>query len=168
MRYQPIKKTFFIKKRENLIKKLLPDSIAVIMSNDELNRNGDQNFPYRQSSDLFYLTGIEQEKCILTLCPHHPDEKLREIIFTIQPNESLETWTGHKLTKEEVKKISGVKTVKWLDEFDSVFRDLVLNSENIYINLNEYVKYESDVVCIKKIVLQRNLKKNTRHIVLKD
>ena len=149
MKYQPIKKSFFTKKRKNLIKKLLPDSVAVIMSNDELNRNGDQDFPYRQNSDLFYLTGLEQEKCILTLCPNHPDEKLREIIFTIQPNESLETWTGHKLTKEEVKEISGVKTVKWLDDFDSVFRDLVLNSENIYINLNEYIKYQSDVVYIE-------------------
>ena len=125
---------------------MLPGSVAVIMSNDELNRNGDQDFPFRQSSDMFYLTGLEQEKCILTLCPHHPDEKLREIVFTVQPIESLETWTGHKLTKEEIEKISGVKTVKWLDEFDLVFRDLVLNSENIYINLNEYIKYQSDVL----------------------
>jgi len=165
MKYQPVKKSFFIKKRKNLIKELLPGSVAVIMSNDELNRNGDQNFPYRQSSDLFYLTGLEQEKCILTLCPHHPDEKLRKIIFTIQPNENLETWTGNKYTKEEVQKISGVKTVKWLDEFDSVFRDLVLNSENIYINLNEYIKYQSDVVYIENRFAFELKEKYPAHII---
>ena len=82
------------------------------------------------------LTGLEQEKCILTLCPDHSDKNLREILFTIKPNEKLETWTGHKNTKEEVQKTSGIKTVKWIDDFDMVLRDLGLNSEHIYVNLN--------------------------------
>lgn len=149
MRYQQLSNSIYIKRRENIKNKLLPASVAVIHSNDEVYRNGDQNYPFRQSSDLFYLTGLEQEKCILSLYPHHPDEKLREIVFIIKSNENLETWTGHKYTKEEVQEISGVKTVKCLDEFESVLRDLVLSSDNIYINLNEYTKYQSDVVYIQ-------------------
>ena len=145
MKYQHIKTAFFINNRVKLVKKLLPGSVAIINANDELNRNADQNFPFRQNSDMFYLTGLQQEKCILTLCPDFPDKKLREIVFTIKPNEQLETWTGHKYIREEVRKISGVETVKWLDDFDAVLRDLVLNSDNIYINLNEYIKYQTDV-----------------------
>jgi Xaa-Pro aminopeptidase len=80
---------FFTANRERLLKNFKPDSMAIINSNDELFRNGDQYFPFRQSSDLFYLTGIEQEKCILTLCPHHPDHNLREIVFTIKPDETI-------------------------------------------------------------------------------
>ncbi len=97
-----ISKEFFTANRESLIKKLKPASVAIVNSNDEVFRNGDQNYPFRQSSDLFYLTGLEQEKCILVLCPDFPDEKLREVIFTIKPNEQLETWTGHKYTKDEI------------------------------------------------------------------
>ncbi len=139
---------FFVENRKKLASRLSVKSIAIVNSNDELTRNGDQDFQYRQSSDLFYLTGLIQEKCILTLCPDHPEKKMREVIFTIKPNEQLETWTGHKYTKEEVIEISGVKTVKWLEDLEMTLRDMVLSSENIYINLNEYTKYQTDVAYI--------------------
>ena len=145
MKKETFKTDFFTGNRKKLANALEKNSVAIINSNDELTRNGDQDFPFRQSSDLFYLTGLEQEKCILTLCPDHPDENLREIVFTIKPDEQLETWTGHKYTKEEVKKISGVKTVKWLEDFDMTFRDLAISSDNIYVNLNEYAKYQTEV-----------------------
>ncbi len=145
MKRESFKKEFFTENRKKLAGRLSPKSVAIINPNDELTRNGDQDFPYRQSSDMFYLTGLIQEKCILTLCPDHPEESMREIVFTIKPNKQLETWTGHKYTKEEVQRISGVKTVKWLEDFDMTFRDLVLSSENIYVNLNEYAKYLTDV-----------------------
>jgi len=146
MKKVKIVKNLFIKNRQKIINKLKSNALAIVTSNDELTRSGDQHFPFRQNADLFYLTGLEQEKCILTLCPDHPDKNLREILFTIKPNEKLETWTGHKNTKEEVQKTSGIKTVKWIDDFDMVLRDLGLNSEHIYVNLNEYVKYESPVL----------------------
>lgn len=145
MKKVSIDKSFFANNRQKIIKKLKSGSVTIVHSNDELTRTGDQHFPYRQNSDFFYLTGLEQEKCILTLCPDHPDEKLREIIFAIQPNELMETWTGHKFTKEKIRETSGIKTVKWLGDFEMTFRDLALNSENIYINLNEYSKYETEV-----------------------
>ena len=167
MKKEPFNTDFFVNNRKKLSKKLSANSIAIVNSNDELTRNGDQDFPYRQSSDLFYLTGLEQEKCIFTLCPDHPDKNLREIIFTIKPNEQLETWTGHKYTKEEVKKISGVKTVKWLEDFEMTFRDLAISSESIYVNLNEYAKYQTEVdyvssryaLKIRKMYPAHNLKR---------
>ena len=145
MKKVSIDKSLFIKNRGKITNKLKSNSLAIVTSNDELIRSGDQHFSFRQNSDLFYLTGLEQEKCVLTFCQDHPDENLREIIFTIKPNEQLETWTGHKYSKQEVQDISGIKTVKWIDDFDMTLRDLALNSEHIYINLNEYTKYESPV-----------------------
>ena len=110
MRQPKILNIFFTGNRKAISNKLKNNSVAIIPSNDELNRNGDQDFPYRQNSDLFYLTGINQEKSILTLCPYHPDKNLREVLFTIEPNETMETWTGHKYTKKEIEEISGIKT----------------------------------------------------------
>lgn len=72
MRYQPINSGLFAKNREQLEKKLKPNALAIVNSNDEMPRNGDQVFPFRQHSDMFYLTGLDQEKCILTLFPNHP------------------------------------------------------------------------------------------------
>lgn len=141
----PLDNTLFVKNRKKLIKLLQPNSIALIHSNDEMPRNGDQYFPFRQNSDLFYLTGIDQEKTILTLCPNHPDKSLREILFIIESNEKIATWEGHKYTIEEAQKASGIETVKFNSSFDSVFRELTLKADNIYINLLENPKFKPEV-----------------------
>ena len=140
-----ISKDFFVQNRKSLIKTMESNSAAVITANDELTRSGDQHFRFRQNSDLFYLTGIEQEKCILAVCPDHPDKNFREVFFTIKPNEMLETWTGHKYTADEIRAISGIETIKWIDDFDLTIRELILTSNNLYLNLNEYGKYIPDV-----------------------
>jgi len=157
MKKVSIDKGLFIKNRKKITNQLKTNSLAIVTSNDELIRSGDQHFSFRQNSDLFYLTGLEQEKCILTICPDHPDKNLKEVIFTIKPKELLETWTGYKFTIEEVQKISGIQTVKWIDDFGITLRDLALNSENIYVNLNEYTKYESPVFYRDQRIVQ-NLK----------
>ena len=65
MRYPAIPNSLFIKNRTKLSGKINNPGIAVINSNDQMPRQGDKFFKYRQNSDFFYLTGIEQEKSIL-------------------------------------------------------------------------------------------------------
>ena len=108
-------------------------------------RNGDQTFPFRQNSDMFYLTGLDQEKSILTLCPNHPLEASREMIFVVKTNDLMVTWYGHKYTLEQAREISGVSTIKWLDEFDSVLKDLISRAERVYLNQNENTRFFTDV-----------------------
>ncbi len=145
MRYNKIPEALFIKNRKKISKKITGKSVAVINSNDQMPRNGDQTFVYRQSSDFFYLTGIDQEKSILILCPSAPNKKLKEILFLLKPEKELEIWEGHKLTKKEAQNISGIETVKWLSDFDITLRELLLNNDDIFLNNNEYSKFFTDV-----------------------
>lgn len=142
MKYNQLNSSLFEKNRKKAIKYLQSKSLVVIHSNDQMPRNGDQYFPYRQNSDLFYLTGIDQEKTILTLCPNHPDKDLRAILYIIESNEKIAVWEGHKLTKAEAKQISGIKTIKYTHEFESTFRELAIKADNIYLNLNENPKFK--------------------------
>lgn len=137
---------FFIENRNKLVKLLKPNSIAFIHANDEMPRNGDQFFPFRQNSDLFYLTGINQEKTILVLCPDHPVDKNREILFIIKPNPSMETWYGKKLSKTEATTISGIENIIWIDDFSQISEELIYTSENIYVNLYENPRFKSEVI----------------------
>lgn len=146
MKYPQLKSSLFERNRKKVAKYLQPNSLVVIHSNDQMHRNGDQYFPFRQSSDLFYLTGIDQEKTILTLCPNHPNKELREILFIIESNEKIAVWEGHKYSKEEATETSGVKTIKYISEFDSIFRMLVMNAEAIFLNLNENPKFKPDTL----------------------
>ncbi len=145
MRYRPITPRLFGKNREKLEKMLKPNALAIIHSNDEMPRNGDQYFVFRQNSDMFYLTGLDQEKCVLTLFPNHPVADMREIIFTVKTNDRMVTWYGHKYTLEQASAISGVKTVKWLDDFDDTLRDLMSRAGVVYLNQNENPRFSTEV-----------------------
>jgi len=135
----------FVENRERLKKLLLPNSVAVVNANDILPTNADGTLRMHPNADLFYLTGIEQEESILLLAPNAFDEKLREILFLREPNEHLKVWEGHKHSKEEATKISGVKQVKWLSEFRGVFHRLMCECEHVYLNRNEHGRASQEV-----------------------
>jgi Xaa-Pro aminopeptidase len=137
MRHAAIDPELFVANRKNLKRLLLPNSLAVVNSNDVLPGNGDALLPLRQNSDLFYLTGIDQEQSLLLLYPDAHDEKLREILFVREANPLLETWEGHKLTKPEAASISGVLRVEWFSEFRPIFHRLMCECEHVYLNSNE-------------------------------
>ena len=138
MRYRPIDSKLFLNNRANLANLMLPNSLAVVNANDVLPTNADGTFPLRPNSDLFYLSGIEQEESILLLYPDADEEKMRQILFLRETNELLATWEGHKLTKEEAQKISGIKRVEWLSEFQPLFHRLMCECEHVYLNTNEH------------------------------
>jgi Xaa-Pro aminopeptidase len=138
MRYAPIDPQLFTTNRANLKRQLLPNSLAIVNSNDILPINSDAVLILRQNSDLFYLTGIEQEESLLLIYPDAHEEKMREILFVRESNPLLETWEGHKLTKEEARKISGIERVEWLSDFKPLFHRLMCESEHVYLNSNEH------------------------------
>jgi len=138
MRYAPIDKELFRLNRANLKKLLPPNALAAVNANDILPVNGDAVFLLQQNSDLFYLTGIEQEESLLLLYPDAHEPKHREILFLRQPNPLLETWEGHKLTKEEAQKISGVEQVQWLPDFPALFHRLMCECSQVWLNSNEH------------------------------
>lgn len=145
MRYKKINPELFIRNRKKLTSLLKQGSLAILNASDEFQRNGDQYHPFRQNSDLFYLTGFDQEKCVLCLFPDHPLENMREVVFTVKTNDSMVTWYGHKYSLEEAVEVSGVKTVKWLDEFDDFLKEIVLRAEFIYLNIYENARFQCDV-----------------------
>ncbi len=144
MRYASIDPALFIINRKRLVKELKPDSLVVFNSSDTMPTTADGTMPFRQNSDLFYLTGISQEETVLLLCPGFPDEGKREILFLREPNDHLEKWHGHKLTKTEATAVSGVRTIMWLSEFDAMFHHLMVMAgvANVYLNTNEHYRAE--------------------------
>lgn len=145
MKYNPIDNNLFIENRKRFAKNMKPDSIAIFVSNDDMPRNGDQFFQFRQSSDIFYLSGIDQAKSILLLYPDSNRENLKEILFTEETSEEIAIWYGKKYSKEEAIEASGIKHVEWLDKFETILSDLMANCENVYLNTNENIRYASDV-----------------------
>ena len=136
-RYKEIDQQLFIENRKRFAAKLKPKSVAVFNSNDVMPRNGDASYEFKQNSDMYWLTGIDQEECAVVIFPDCPVEAYREALFIKRTNEVIAVWDGHKYTKEEATTASGIKNVFWMDEFDSLMRGVFILSENVYLNLNE-------------------------------
>ena len=145
MKYLPISNVLFTNNRISFVKRIKPNSIAVFHSNDEFPRNGDQTFNFKQNADFFYLTGIDQEQSILVLYPDCPNPLYKEVLFLRQTNEYIAIWEGHKYTKEEARKASGIENVYWLHEFDTILHSIINYADNIYINTNENDRYSHSV-----------------------
>lgn len=145
MRYQKIEQQLFVGNRKSLLKEIKPRSVVVMNANDVMPTNADGTMRFRQNSDLFYLTGVDQEESILVLCPDFPEEKYREVLFLRETNDQIALWEGHKLTKDEAREVSGVGTVVWVGDFHKIFHTMMVmgNVEHVYLNTNDH--YRADV-----------------------
>ena len=141
MKYKPVCNELFINNRKSFVSRLTSESLAIFNSNDEFPRNGDQSFLFKQNPDFYYLTGIDQEQSILILFPDCPNQLYKEVLFLRQTNDHIAVWEGYKLTKAAATAASGIETVFWLTEFDSVLHTIIHYADHIYINTNENDRY---------------------------
>ncbi len=140
-----IDKALFILNRNNLKAKLKNNAIAVIHANDHMPTNADGHMAYKQNSDLFYLSGIQQEQTILLLYPDSQNKSFTEVLFIRETNELVQVWEGHKLTKEQARTVSGIENIQWLSQFESVLHALIFEAEYIYLPTNEHVRATIEV-----------------------
>ena len=145
MRYTRLPAPFFAKNRANLAKQLPIGALAVLHSNDVMPTNADGTMGFSQNSDLFYLSGIDQEESVLILFPSARDPKKREILFVRETSELLEIWEGAKLSKLQAREASGVQTVMWTSEFPRVLRESMLEAQTVFLNLNEHGRADTTV-----------------------
>lgn len=137
MKYLPLNPEIFVQNRKRFADKMEKNSIAIFNSNDEIASNGDAIYKFKQNSDLYWLTGIEQEDSMLVLFPGNTDPKFREVLVLVRPNELKEKWDGHRLRINEAKAISGIQTIVWLDSLDGMLQPWIHLADNIYLNSNE-------------------------------
>ncbi|MCW3081773.1 aminopeptidase P N-terminal domain-containing protein [Segetibacter sp.] len=137
MKHLPLNPKIFINNRERFVKEMKPGSIAIFNSNDEVPLNGDAIYTYVQNSDLYWMTGIEQEETMLILFPDSPDEQYREVLVLLRPDEMKEKWDGKRLRANEATDISGIKKIVWLNAIDALLQTWVHLAEYVYLNTNE-------------------------------
>jgi len=140
MRYAQIPSALFIKNRQNFTEKMEPNSIAIFTSNDVMPNNADDRMGFSQNNDLFYLSGVDQEESILVLYPDAALPGNREILFVKETSELIKIWEGDKLTQEKAFEVSGVKNVKWSQDFDLTLQYMAFEADTFYLGHNEHKK----------------------------
>ena len=149
MSINKIPNALFVRNRRNFASMMTKGALAVFTANEEIPRNGDQCYPFRQNSDFFYLTGIDREGAYLILYPDHPKPEMREILFIEPYSEIKAIWRGEMLDAKQAKEISGCENVMYADSFNDVLKELILSSVKVYLNLYEYPRFETKVSTIQ-------------------
>lgn len=140
MRYESISPEFFVRNRDNLRALLKPNSMVILHANDIYPTNADGSLPFKQNSDLFYLTGVDQEETTLVLMPDAVDPKEREILFVKETSEQIAIWEGEKLSKEQARAATGVERIEWAHCFDGFLHRMVPQVEHVYLATNEHLR----------------------------
>lgn len=145
MKYPPIDSKLFVENRARFAALLDPNSIAIFNSADVPPLSADGTSHFTQNSDLFYLTGADQEDTVLILCPNAKDAANREILFVRETSELIAVWEGQKLSKERATNVTGIAHVEWIDQLDHFLRRLMRETKNVYLNYNEHGRAGSPV-----------------------
>ena len=93
-----ISKTEFARRRKNLMALMDPNSIAIIPSAREQVRSRDTEYPFRQDSDFYYLSGFVEPDAVLILLPGRRHGQF--VIFCRERDPGMELWHGHRAGPE--------------------------------------------------------------------
>jgi Xaa-Pro aminopeptidase len=137
MKNLPLNPKLFSTNRKRFVEKMKPNSIAIFVSNDEVPVNGDALYPFKQNSDLYWLSGINQEDSMVIFFPDNPDSKYREVLVLVRPIELKEKWDGKRFRKEEATALSGIQTIVWLENIDALLQQWIHLADTIYLDTNE-------------------------------
>ena len=143
MKYSQINPNLFINNRNLLSAKLEENSIAIFNANDIMPTNSDGTMPFKQNSDLFWLSGVDQEESVLAIVKNN--NQVQEMLFLKETNEHIAIWEGAKLDKELAQKNSGVEKIYWLNQMDEVLNINIEKANKIYLNKNIHSRSTSEV-----------------------
>ncbi|MSP66254.1 MAG: aminopeptidase P family protein [Flavobacteriaceae bacterium] len=145
MRYQPLKADLFARHRARFTASLKPNSVAFFNSSDIYPTSADGSFPFKQATDILWLSGVDQEESILLLFPDAPKPEQRQMLFLLETNDLIARWEGAKLSKDEARSLSGIQSIHWLSDFDRILREVMAHAQHAYLLSHEHIRRSNPV-----------------------
>ncbi|MBW2376279.1 MAG: aminopeptidase P N-terminal domain-containing protein, partial [Deltaproteobacteria bacterium] len=122
----------FAARRTQLLE-AIGDGVAVFPSAPLAVRNHDVEHPYRQDSDLYYLTGLDEPESVLVLTNQHEDH--RAILFVRPKKREREMWDGPRAGVEGAVEAFGADVAFPIDELSKRLPDYLGNVERLHYRL---------------------------------
>ena len=145
MKYDRINSKLYISNRAKFSAQMQQGTLAVFNSNDIYPVSADSTMPFQQHRDILSLSGVDQEESILVLFPNASNPAHREVLFLKETSDLIAIWEGEKLTKQAAFETSGIKTVYWLQQFPTIFKQMMAEATGIYLNTNEHLRANTEV-----------------------
>jgi Xaa-Pro aminopeptidase len=130
----------FAKRRKYFIEQMLPNSVAFILSNPERIRSNDTDYPYRQSSDILYLSNFPEPQTVLILSNF--DEKPEFKMIVRAKDRQREIWTGRRLGIEGAIEKFACQEAYTVDQFTQVVKNILMKAENVYYKFGDNEEFD--------------------------
>jgi Xaa-Pro aminopeptidase len=138
------------KRRDKLSAKLVKNSITLIFSADQKTRSNDTEFPYRQDSNFYYLTGFKEDNSALVIVKK--SKKIKTYLFVEHKDEALELWHGKRLGEKEAKKRFLVDDVFVISDLKVKLKEFIKNKSTLYYDFTlEAKKVKTLSYCTKRL-----------------
>ena len=121
-----MKKDFFIKNRERLIENIENNTVLILFAGQDVCESEDESYPFIVNKNFYYLTGVNEQNDILLIA--NVEGKIRTEIFINSYDEFNEKWIGRKLFKEEIKELSGIENIAYLEDFQEILEDYCMHN----------------------------------------
>lgn len=150
MAAKPSKYKDMINRRKELMAQMEANSIALIPAAQLRYRNSDAEYPYRQNSDFYYLTGFPEEDALLALIP---DRKHGEaVLFCQEKNKEKELWTGVLMGPDAAKEKLGLDDAFPISDIDDILPGLIEGRDRVYYAMGKDDKFDDRVMDWVKVI----------------
>ena len=149
-------------RRESLGKKLSKNSLAVLFATSNKTRSNDTQYPYRQDSNFYYLSGFKEDGSALIIIKEK--KSIKTILFVQKKDKQKELWDGKRLGVKKAKKRFLIDEVYEYQEFESIFKKEIAKASTLYFDFK--VDY-SKVKILKRYAKNLSTHKNIAILISK-
>lgn len=132
-------------RRQRLLESMPASSIAILPSGRLMFRNGDAEYPFRQNSNFYYLTGFAEPDSMMVLTKNRQGQS-EYILFCKGKQEEEEIWTGPKAGLEGARKIYGADRSFEIEQLDDRMPSFLSGYEVFFYSLGVDAAFDSRVM----------------------
>lgn len=143
---RPTRLTEFMEKME-------PNSVAVFASAHEIRRNQDTDFEFRQDTDFYYLTRLNEPDCVAVIAPNHPEHKY--VLFVRPRKREEEIWTGLRAGVEGAVRDFGADAAYDIAELGAILPKYLQNSHKLYYRFGHNPEFDQKVFSTIKHIREK-------------
>lgn len=134
----------FANRRSRFLQAIGEDSVAIIASSQEILRNGDSHYPFRQNSDFYYLTGFAEPEAVAVFIPGHAQGEF--ILFNRVRDPAKEIWDGARAGQQGACEVYGADAAFPFDALDKELPKLLENRRRLYYAIGRDMAFNRRVL----------------------
>ena len=147
-----IRESEYKQRRTKLLHSLKNNSIALLTSATPKTRSNDTEFPYRQESNFYYLSGFKEDNSALVFIKEK--KKVKTVLFVYKKDSDEELWNGKRLGKKKAKKLFDVDEVYLIDEFEEFVKSLAMQFKHFYFDFMQ--KSSKEFKILERLSIENN------------